>query len=127
MPRPTPISRRRSISSANSTGSSRRLRAPLQARRPAPPALPLSLHQQRSANMNRSRAVLILVVVVLSAVMAGTAPYLVRHTKIGLEFRGGYELTFTADPLETGGAVSPQALTKTAEILSERANATGVS
>jgi preprotein translocase SecF subunit len=77
--------------------------------------------------MSRSRALLILVIAALSAVMAWTAPYLVRHTKIGLEFRGGYELTFTADPLEAGGVVSPELLTKTAEILSERANATGVS
>lgn len=77
--------------------------------------------------MTRSRALLVLVIVLLSAIMAATAPYLIRHTKIGLEFRGGYELTFTADPLAPASAVTPEALTKTAEILSERANATGVS
>jgi SecD/SecF fusion protein len=77
--------------------------------------------------MKYPRAVLILVIAILSAVIAATTPYLVRHTRIGLEFRGGYELTFTAQPLVAGNAVSPDALTRTAEILSERANATGVS
>jgi SecD/SecF fusion protein len=77
--------------------------------------------------MHRSRILLVLVVVALSAIMAATAPYLIRHTRIGLEFGGGYELTFTADPLEPASVVSPEALTKAAEILSERANATGIS
>jgi len=69
----------------------------------------------------------ILIILGISGVVAYTTPYLVEHTRIGLEFKGGYEILYTAEPLEPGKVVDRDALLKTADILEKRANTLGVS
>ena len=38
------------------------------------------------------------IIIVLLAIMATTFPYLTRHTNLGLEFKGGYEIVYQAIP-----------------------------
>lgn len=60
-------------------------------------------------------------------VMVVTTPYLLKHTRIGIEFKGGYELTFAALPLAPNIPVTHDQLLQTANLLGERANASGLS
>jgi SecD/SecF fusion protein len=69
----------------------------------------------------------ILIIVGISAIIAGTTPYLIAHTTIGLEFKGGYEILYTAELLELGKPVNKNDLLATANILASRANSLGVS
>lgn len=63
----------------------------------------------------------------LLVVMAATTGPLLRHTRIGLEFRGGYELNFAVEPLRSGAAVTAEQVLQTATILNDRANRLGLS
>ena len=67
------------------------------------------------------------IIAVLTVVMGATFPYLVKHTKIGLEFKGGYEIVYQAEPLQAGVPVTHQALIDAADIVAARANKLGVS
>ena len=67
------------------------------------------------------------IIVLLGAFIGVTTPYLVEHTRIGIEFRGGYELLLEALPHPSAHQVSHDDIVKTADILSERANRLGVS
>ena len=53
-------------------------------------------------------------------------PTLLQNTKLGLEFKGGYEVLYVADSLTPGQQVAKADLLKTAGILNSRANALGV-
>lgn len=55
-----------------------------------------------------------------------TTPRLLKNTKIGLEFKGGYEILYTASPQTGGKEITKAQLTETANLLSERANGLGV-
>ena len=68
----------------------------------------------------------------LLAVISATLPGLAGHVRIGLEFRGGYEMVFAAEPLASmsatpGTPVTRDQLLQTATTLSERANRLGIS
>ncbi|MDE1763058.1 MAG: protein translocase subunit SecF [Thaumarchaeota archaeon] len=69
----------------------------------------------------------LLIILALSATMAATTPYLISHTVIGLEFKGGYEILYTAESLQPGKPVDQNVLLNTAKILATRANSLGVS
>ena len=69
----------------------------------------------------------ILIILCVSGVIACTTPYLISHTTIGLEFKGGYEILYTAESLQSGKPVDKAALLSTANILAARANSLGVS
>ncbi len=83
---------------------------------------------------HRLKIVLVLVVALL-ATMIVTLPGILDHIRIGLEFRGGTEMLFVAEPLTPSTstpsfspmAVSRDQLLETAMILGERANRLGVS
>jgi preprotein translocase SecF subunit len=62
----------------------------------------------------------------LMALMAITTPALLQNTKIGLEFKGGYEVLYTAQSHTPGQPVDKNTLLKTAELLSSRANGLGI-
>lgn len=64
-------------------------------------------------------------VIAILVVMAATFPALVRHTNLGLEFRGGYEIVYQAKPA-SGGALDHASLVKAADRLAEVANKQGV-
>ncbi len=67
-------------------------------------------------------------VLLLGTVMALTIPSLVKHTRIGLEFSGGYEMVFVAKPLASGSdSPGHDQLLEAVRILGERANRLGVS
>ena len=68
----------------------------------------------------------ILIIVGLSGVVFYMAPYLVEHTRIGLEFKGGYEILYTAESTDPGKPVDKDTLLLTADILGKRANTLGV-
>src|SRR5262245_7785553 len=63
----------------------------------------------------------------LLVLMALTSGFLLNHTRIGLEFKGGYELNFAVAPLKAGDTLTPKQVLQTANILSERANKLGMS
>lgn len=77
--------------------------------------------------MSLPRIALGLMMLVLAGAMAFTAPKLIRDTRIGLEFRGGYEILFAAAPLEGNGPLEQGPLLEAAKILGQRANLLGVS
>jgi len=65
------------------------------------------------------------IVIVLLAIMATTFPSLVRHTRLGLEFKGGYEIVYQATPV-AGHGLEHATLVKAADMLAEVANKQGV-
>lgn len=67
----------------------------------------------------------VLIIGSLSGVIIYTTPYLISHTNIGLEFKGGYEILYTAES-SSGGSADRDLLVKTANMLQERANSLGV-
>ncbi|MBS0338124.1 MAG: protein translocase subunit SecF [Proteobacteria bacterium] len=60
------------------------------------------------------------------AVIFLTAPLLLKRTRIGLEFRGGYEILYSAQPLQANRPVNRQELLQAARILDKRANGLGM-
>lgn len=66
------------------------------------------------------------VIIFLAGLIGATAPKLLHDTRIGLEFKGGYEILYVAEPLEPGKPLEKATLLKTAGILSDRANTLGV-
>ena len=77
--------------------------------------------------MKSKRLMFVSIVAALSALMALTTRYLVDHTRIGLEFKGGYELNFAVAALKAGDTLTPEQVLQAANILSERANKLGMS
>jgi len=67
------------------------------------------------------------IVLTLSVLMASSSGSLLKHTRIGLEFKGGYELNFAVAALKAGEPLTPKQVLDTANILSERANKLGMS
>jgi SecD/SecF fusion protein len=67
-----------------------------------------------------------IIVALLCAALAATAPGLLGKTRIGLEFRGGAESLFVATALQGSAPPSRADLLATATELGRRANATGV-
>ena len=76
--------------------------------------------------MDRSMMAFGAVVVGLVAMMAATWPCLVKHTKFGLEFRGGYEIQYLAEPLRPGGTVTRDELLGATRLLRQRADSIGM-
>lgn len=66
-------------------------------------------------------------VIALLVLTAATFPWLVRHTRLGLELRGGYEIIFQAVTDAPGTALDKNTLRRTADLLAARANQFGVS
>lgn len=77
--------------------------------------------------MKRSLTTFWLVLVALAALMATTTPYLIRHIRIGLEFKGGYEILYKAAAKPNGVALTHASLLDTAQQMEKQANALGVS
>ncbi|MFC3745353.1 protein translocase subunit SecD [Paenibacillus sp. GCM10012306] len=69
----------------------------------------------------------IVTVLVLTGVMVFTTPGLLDKVRLGLDLKGGFEILYHAEPMETGGALTRASLQKTAESLEKRANALGTS
>jgi SecD/SecF fusion protein len=70
----------------------------------------------------KSLGIFILIILGISSVIAATTPYLISHTTIGLEFKGGYEILYTAESIHPGKPIDKDTLLKTANILASRAN-----
>ena len=62
----------------------------------------------------------------LSGAVSYMTPYLLEHTRIGLEFTGGYEILYTAESIDPEKPVDKETLLQTADILGKHANALGV-
>ncbi len=82
--------------------------------------------------MTRKSAIAACIIAFLSVLIAGTLPTLLHNTRIGLEFKGGYEILYVAqpinaaEPINAAQPVTKAEMLKTAEILSRRTNALGV-
>ena len=74
----------------------------------------------------RFRLLAWLIAAAICALIAFTAQGLASATRIGLEFRGGYEMLFVATPVIAGGTVTQADLLTTARELAHRANANGI-
>lgn len=72
------------------------------------------------------RALCVGLVAFILAVIALTGPDLAQSIRVGLEFRGGYEILYVVSPTAER-PLDHASLVKTAQILSERANRLGVS
>ncbi len=66
------------------------------------------------------------IIVGFSSIIIYTSPSLVSNVNIGLEFKGGYEILYSAES-PSGEPIDPALLLATASILQERANSLGVS
>ncbi|NQX44687.1 protein translocase subunit SecD [Paenibacillus tritici] len=69
----------------------------------------------------------IITVVVLTGAMVFTTPGLLDRVRLGLDLKGGFEILYHAEPMDTGGTLTRASLQKTAESLEKRANALGTS
>jgi preprotein translocase SecF subunit len=69
--------------------------------------------------------IFIAIIVGFSGIMIYTAPSLISNVNIGLEFKGGYEILYSAESPD-GEPVSRDLLVDTANILQERANSLGI-
>ena len=76
---------------------------------------------------NKSLIFFIMIVLGISGAITYTTPYLISHTTIGLEFKGGYEILYTAESLQSGKPVDKDTLLNISNILASRANSLGVS
>jgi preprotein translocase subunit SecD len=65
------------------------------------------------------------VIIVLGAI-GFTSPELVSRIKLGLDLKGGFEILYTAEPLNAGQPLTKQTLTEAAENLATRADSMGV-
>lgn len=68
----------------------------------------------------------ILIVVIAFAAIGATTPWLMDNVKLGLDLKGGFEILYTAKPVEKGGKVTKDTLRETARSLEKRADAYGV-
>ncbi|MGE7771616.1 protein translocase subunit SecDF [Viridibacillus arvi] len=76
----------------------------------------------------RSRIVaFLLLVVVLGATMSTTVQGVLNNIKLGLDLQGGFEVLYEVEPLNGGPAITEDDVKDTAQALSRRVNALGVS
>jgi preprotein translocase SecF subunit len=73
------------------------------------------------------RLLLATILLALATAMALSLPQLATDTRVGLEFRGGYEILFVASPLPDGRLADHDLLLQAATVLGQRANRLGVS
>ncbi len=73
-----------------------------------------------------SRLYLVLVVGILSCLLGLTARRLASQVRFGLEFRGGYEIYYVAEPVEGKTYVTTEDMVATAHILRQRADSIGM-
>ncbi|OMC87311.1 protein translocase subunit SecDF [Viridibacillus sp. FSL H7-0596] len=76
----------------------------------------------------RSRIVaFLLLVVVLGATMSTTVQGVLNNIKLGLDLQGGFEVLYQVEPLSGGPEITENDVKDTAQALSRRVNALGVS
>ncbi|QOV12822.1 protein translocase subunit SecDF [Viridibacillus arvi] len=76
----------------------------------------------------RSRIVaFLLLVVVLGATMSTTVQGVLNNIKLGLDLQGGFEVLYQVEPLNGGSDITEDDVKDTAQALSRRVNALGVS
>lgn len=68
----------------------------------------------------------VFIILGLSGAVYYITPYLLENTRIGLEFKGGYEILYTAESTDPTISVDRETLLQTADILGKRANTLGV-
>src|SRR5437899_11518088 len=73
-----------------------------------------------------SRLYLVLVVGILSCLLGLTARRLASQLRFGLEFRGGYEIYYVAEPVEGKTYVTTEDMVATAHILPHPADSIGM-
>ncbi|MCD1258247.1 protein translocase subunit SecD [Paenibacillus athensensis] len=71
-------------------------------------------------------SVFFLTVVVTLAVIVWSSPDLVKKIRLGLDLKGGFEILYTAEPIEAGQAVTKESLSETAKSLEKRVNDQGI-
>jgi preprotein translocase subunit SecD len=67
-----------------------------------------------------------LTVIVVLGFVAATSPGLVQRIKLGLDLRGGFEILYTAEPLNAGQPLNKDTLKQAADNIARRADNMGV-
>jgi preprotein translocase subunit SecD len=67
-----------------------------------------------------------LTVIVVLGFVAATSPGLVQRIKLGLDLRGGFEILYTAEPLNAGQPLNKDTLKQAADNIARRADSMGV-
>ncbi len=67
-----------------------------------------------------------LTVVITLGVIIWSSPGLVKNIRLGLDLKGGFEILYTAEPIEAGQSVTTEALKETANSLYKRVDAQGI-
>jgi preprotein translocase subunit SecD len=67
-----------------------------------------------------------LTVIVVLGFIAASSPGLVNRVKLGLDLRGGFEILYTASPLNAGQPLNPDTLKQAADNIAKRADGLGV-
>lgn len=68
----------------------------------------------------------LLIVVILLATVGATSNYLLKHVRLGLDLKGGFEILYVASPIEEGGVMTKNDLNETAKSLEKRVNGQGI-
>jgi SecD/SecF fusion protein len=71
--------------------------------------------------------IFIVTILVLSGVMAVSSPELLHKVRLGLDLKGGFEILYEAQPIESGQKITTESLNQTAKSLEKRANVLGTS
>ncbi len=75
---------------------------------------------------NRGLILALLAISTLVCAMGLSSNWLLKHIRLGLEFNGGYEILYAAEPLASGKPPTRDELIAAAAILERRANSLGM-
>ncbi|SEC73231.1 protein translocase subunit SecD [Paenibacillus sp. GP183] len=67
-----------------------------------------------------------LTIIVVLGVVAATSPVLVQRIKLGLDLKGGFEILYTAEPLNAGQPLNKDTLKQAADNIARRADGMGI-
>lgn len=71
-------------------------------------------------------SVFFMTIVITLGVVIWSSPELLNRVKLGLDLKGGFEILYTAEPLEPGGAITKDGLKKAAESIAKRIDKLGI-
>lgn len=71
-------------------------------------------------------SVFFMTIVITLGVVAWSSPDLLNRVKLGLDLKGGFEILYTAEPLEPGGTITKDGLKTAAESIAKRIDKLGI-
>ena len=83
-------------------------------------------NKEMPLHMKKRLVIFTLTLAGLLGLIIFTAPFLIKNTKFGLEFKGGYEIQYVADAYRSDKPVTTETLLETIQALRKRADAIGM-